>query len=84
MIRRRNFNKFKKRKRNEKRMNGLQVEVWNNNIELALKKFKKKVKESGLMLDLKNKSYYEKPSAKRRQKRNLAKIREKYRQEKNN
>ena len=69
-------------RKKERKMNGLQVDVWNNNIELALKKFKKKVKESGLMLDLKKKAYYEKPSKLKREKRNLARLREKYRQEK--
>ena len=32
---------------------GLQVKVYNNNVEGALKVFKKKVKDSGLMMDLK-------------------------------
>ena len=41
-------------------MGGLVVEVYNNNIELALKKLKRKVKNSGMMLDLKRKAYFEK------------------------
>ena len=51
------------------------VEVYNNNIEGALKIFKKKVKESKLMLDLKKKSYFEKPSAKRRARKAMARAR---------
>tara|TARA_Y100000004_G_scaffold195627_1_gene263162 strand:+ start:766 stop:1017 length:252 start_codon:yes stop_codon:yes gene_type:complete len=78
MRKRKNFRKKPK----EKKMNGLQVDVYNNNVDKALRIFKKKVKESGLMLDLKKKSYYEKPSKKRREKRNLAKLRNKYQQEK--
>jgi small subunit ribosomal protein S21 len=57
---------------------GLSVKVYNNNVESALKKFKRMVKDSGLMLDLKKKSYYEKPSKKRREKKNLQKLRYKY------
>ena len=40
------------------------------------------VKDSGMMLELKKKSYYEKPSKKRREKKNLQKLRYKYQQEK--
>tara|TARA_B100000424_G_C22627378_1_gene348075 strand:+ start:41 stop:295 length:255 start_codon:yes stop_codon:yes gene_type:complete len=57
---------------------GLQVKVYNNNIEGALKKFKRKVKDSGLFLDLRKKQYYIKPSEIKREKRNLAKSRAKY------
>ena len=63
------------KKRPKKEMQGLCVEVYNNNIEGALKIFKKKVKESKLMLTLKEKSFYTKPSAKRRAKRAMAKAR---------
>ena len=73
MKNRKNF----KRKPKEKR-NGLQVKVYNNNIEGALKKFKKIVKNSGLFLELKKKAYYEKPSKIRREKKNMAKLRNKY------
>ena len=58
------------------------VEVWDNNVEKAIRIFKKKVKESNIMLDLRKKSYYEKPSKLRREKRNLAKLRNKYKVEK--
>ena len=40
----------KHRKPREKR--GLRIEVKNNNVEWALKKFKRMVKDSGMMLDL--------------------------------
>tara|TARA_Y100001963_G_scaffold121588_1_gene170296 strand:+ start:822 stop:1085 length:264 start_codon:yes stop_codon:yes gene_type:complete len=68
----------KKRKPRQKRMEGLQVEVYNNNVEGALKVLKKKVKESNLFLDLKKKSYYKKKSEILREKRNLSKLRNKY------
>ena len=74
--------KTKKYKRNQ--LNGLRVDVKNDNIEGALKIFKRKVKNSGLMLELRKKSYYEKPSKIRREKKNLAKLRNKYNQEKEN
>ena len=70
--------------RKQKPQNGLRVEVRNNNVEFALKKFKKMVKNSGMMLELKNKAYYEKPSKKRREKKNLQKLRYKYKNLKEN
>ena len=63
-------------------MGGLAVKVYNNNIELALKKLKRKIKNSNLMLELKKRSYYEKPSKIRREKRNLAKLRSQYKNQK--
>ena len=72
------------RKRREKTSRGLYVEVRNNNIEGALKKFKRMVKDSGMMVELRDRQYYEKPSEARRKKRNLAKSRQKYRQMKEN
>jgi len=66
---------FKKKQSDSK---GLYVEVKNNNIELALKQLKQKIKESNLMVELREKSHYEKPSAKRRHVKNLAKLRTKY------
>jgi small subunit ribosomal protein S21 len=61
---------------------GLSVKVFNNNIEGALKAFKKKVKNSGILQELRKKQYYEKPSRIRREKKNLAKLRNKYKMEK--
>ena len=66
------------RKRRKEKSRGLCVEVRNNNIEGAVKKFKRKVKESGLMVELRDRQYYEKPSEKRRREKNLSKSRQKY------
>jgi small subunit ribosomal protein S21 len=77
MKKRRNFRK--KPKDNAK---GLSVTVFNNNVEGALKVLKRKVKDSNLFIDLRKKEYYEKPSKVRREKRNMAKLRNKYAQEK--
>ena len=63
-------------------MMGLSVPVYNNNVEMALKKLKRKVKNSGMMIELKKREYYEKPSKLKREKKNLAKLRNKYAVEK--
>tara|TARA_B110000977_G_scaffold188938_1_gene257759 strand:- start:60 stop:332 length:273 start_codon:yes stop_codon:yes gene_type:complete len=49
-----NDNTFKK--------TGLSVEVRNNDINFALRKFKKKVAEDGILQELRNREFYEKPS----------------------
>ena len=66
--------------RKEKPMNGLRVDVKNNNIEFALKKFKRMVKDSELMVELRARSFYEKPSMVKREKKNLQRSRHKYNQ----
>ena len=47
-------------------------------IEKAISIFKKKVKQSGMMLELRERSYYVKPSAIKREKKNKAILRNKY------
>ena len=66
------------RRRPKKELQGLQVEVYDGQVEKALRILKKKVKESNLFLDLRKKAYYEKPSKLRREKKNLAILRNKY------
>ena len=66
--------KFKKKPRKE--MQGLCVDVYNNNVDGALKVLKKKVKESGLFLELQKKSYYRKPSDVKREKKALGRLRQ--------
>ena len=73
MKRRKNF-----RKKPKDDSIGLSVKVFNNNVEGALKVLKKKVKESNLFLELQKKAYYQKPSKIKREKKNLAKLRNKY------
>ena len=68
--------------RKQKPQRGLRIDVKNNNVDFALRKFKKMVKDSGMMLELKKKAYYEKPSKKRREKKNLQKLRYKYKNQK--
>ena len=70
--------------RKENPMNGLRVDVKNNNIEFALKKFKRMVKDSELMLELRERTFYQKPSMVKREKKNLQRSRHKYNQRKEN
>jgi len=44
------------------RVNGLSVSVRDNDINYALRKFKKKVQESGLLQELREREFYTKPS----------------------
>ena len=64
--------KFHKRKPKDKKMMGLSVPVYNNNVELALKKLKRKIKNSNMLVELRKREYYEKPSKIKREKKNLA------------
>ena len=77
MKKRRNF-----RKKPKDNSIGLSVKVFNNNVEGALKVLKRKIKDSNLFQDLREKEYYTKPSEIKRHKRNLAKLRNKYAVEK--
>ena len=66
-------------KKDAKRQNNslLYVSVRDNNIERALREFKKRVKNSGLLKELRDREYYEKPSIKRRRRKKLQKLRNK-------
>ena len=70
--------------RKEREHKGLRVDVRYSNIEGALKKLKRMVKDSGQILELKKRSYYKKPSAEKREKKNLQALRHRYNQEKEN
>jgi len=51
------------------------VLVQDNNIEKALRKFKKKVQNSGILNDLREREFYIKPTTERKIKRSAAKNR---------
>ena len=51
------------------------VFVKDGNVEKALRKFKKKVQESGLLDDLRARETYEKPTTERKRKKGAAKAR---------
>ena len=61
----------------------IEVTVKNNNIEKAHSIFKRKVKDSKLMLELREREFYKKPSEIRKEKKARGKIRTKI-QNKNN
>ena len=70
------------RYKKKKEQKGLRVDVKHNNVEWALKKMKRMVKDSGQILELKKRSYYKKKSEEKREKKNMAKLRNKYNNEK--
>jgi len=51
------------------------VYVKNDNVDQALRKFKKKIMTSGLLQDLRDREFYEKPTAVRKRKKAQAKNR---------
>jgi ribosomal protein S21 len=75
---------YNKRNTSNVSITGTRVEVKHNNIEFALKKFKNKIKDFNLMLELRDRQYYKKKSDINREKRNSIKTRYKYKQEKEN
>ena len=54
---------------------GSTVYVKNDNVEQAMRKFKKNIQDSGLILDLRARESYEKPTIKRKRKAAAAKQR---------
>ena len=59
-------------------MMGLSVPVYNNNVDMALRKLKRKIKDGDLLFEIKKRTFYEKPSKTKREKKNLAKLRQRY------
>jgi len=53
----------------------ISVKVYKGNVERALSKLKKKVKEEKLFLELKQREFYTKPSVIKREKRAKSKLR---------
>ena len=51
---------------------GLEVIVRDNNLEKALRIFKRKVQKSGLLKEIKMRSFYEKPAEKKQRKKKEA------------
>ncbi len=50
----------------------LKVRVYENNVEKALKVLKRQLQKAGLFKEIRTKSFYEKPSEKRKRKRREA------------
>ena len=53
------------------------VKVYNNNVDRALSKLKKQVKETKLMLELREREYYKKPSQLKKERNAKARLRRK-------
>ena len=62
-------------KKQLKEIKGNFVEVKDGNINVALRKFKKKVDESGILLEVVRRQAYEKPTTTKKRKKSLAKSR---------
>jgi small subunit ribosomal protein S21 len=62
-------------KPNFKKVRGNAVIVQYDNVEKALRKFKKRIMESGLLNELREREFYEKPTTERKRKKSQAKRR---------
>jgi|TARA_Y100001951_G_C11264233_1_gene254460 small subunit ribosomal protein S21 len=62
----------------------IEVIVKNNNIDKALRILKRKIKEDRLFVTLREREYYRKPSDIKREKKAKARLRNKYKVEKEN
>jgi|TARA_R110001583_G_C5603547_1_gene404704 small subunit ribosomal protein S21 len=68
----------RKNKKNKVNNSVCYVEVKHNQYERAISEFKKRVKNSGMLLELRNREFYEKKSAEKRRKKKLNILRNKY------
>ena len=57
------------------KLHGRSVIVTDGNVERALRKLKKKITESNLINDLRDREFYEKPTTERKRKKGAAKSR---------
>jgi small subunit ribosomal protein S21 len=64
-LRRNNFNPNRRRNFDNK-VEGLTVEVRNGDVNAALRRFKKKIAEDGILQEYKERQFYTKPSEKRK------------------
>lgn len=56
-------------------LTGSKVTVWNDNVEKAVRQFKKKIADSGKLQELRDREFYEKPTTTRKKKKASAKRR---------
>ena len=59
----------------ENPLKGSTVYIRNDNVEQAMRKFKKKMQDSGLIQELRDREHYEKPTSLRKRKASAAKNR---------
>lgn len=57
------------------KVSGLKVEVRNDNVDKALKKFTRKVQDAGIIKQVKDKQHFEKPSEKKQRNKKQARKR---------
>ncbi len=57
------------------KLHGSSVLVTHDNVEKALRKFKKKIQESGKLQELREREFYEKPTTTRKRKKSQARRR---------
>ena len=60
---------FQKKRKKKKQSSILYVDATNKSYERAISEFKRKVKNSNLLKELREREYYQKPSAARRERR---------------
>ena len=65
---------FEKKRKKKKQSSILYVDATNKSYERAISEFKRKVKNSNLLKELREREYYQKPSAVRREKRKQRRI----------
>ena len=58
--------------KNKDQLRGMAVVVHDGNVEKALRKFKKRILESGKLQELREREFFEKPTTERKRKRNQA------------
>ena len=64
--------KFNNRKRHDDGPKGMYVEVHNNDLGKALRKFKKKISDDSLLQELRKREFYESKGTKRRKEKEAA------------
>jgi len=70
-----NNKRFSRRKPQQEEARGLKVLVPDGGFERAMRKFKKKIQESGLLQELREREQYEKPTTRRKRAKNQARKR---------
>ena len=68
---RKGFNMFQKRRKKKKQSTLLYVDATNKSYERAISEFKRKVKNSNMLKELREREFYEKPSVARRRRKKL-------------
>ena len=72
MTKNKGYKMFEKKKRKRKKQSDvLFVDATNKSVERAISEFKRKVKNSNLLKDLRDREFYEKPSVARRRRKKL-------------